>query len=599
MVSSANADTTSDDLTNIQTTCQLTFHGAAANSCPHSLLWVRAPSSSSSSQSNTNDDTPSTKQAKDDDEEEDTIIYASSGVINLATSYNYSSNNITSVNSTLVTRTLVNTNVEGTNNNEKKVLARGEAAEDAAAPRSVTALSWVANNDNGDDNDNSDDTTEKKKDVFGIVASFSDGTVTSWRYNYNNNNTNITWGEHVIVGNDPQSTTNTTTTSAADASRIYIHNYQEGLNTNKLLESISDISSINLDYNTWLICTSSSQGIYLHVSYVVDTNDEQIDMVYTHEMGCHAASSVVLQKQKQQQKRRTTTNDSESSTDNDIDDCYCYLFAGSASPRHNKVWVYTIPYTTNSDVKSWVNLPLLSIGEPRCHGCLLGHQDWITCFSWLNDFDNTNNENEKNARGGGGGGGDRRKESLLASSGHDAKIRLWKFTSYTNSSSSALMKDDKTVPELLKSEEEEESGGSEVDENSDDDEANIDDLEEEEGEARLIINHHSAESSSATTPTTTAVSLEALLLGHEEAVTSLTWRHQSKGGRDKPCLLSSSMDRTILLWMEEANDGDAAVAATGIAASGGVWVPISRVGSAGGIVSGELFLSFLVHLDVH
>ena len=284
-----------------------------------------------------------------------------------------------------------------------------------------------------------------------------------------------------------------------------------------------------------------------------------------------------------------------SSTDDNNDDCYCYLFAGSASPRHNKVWVYTIPYTTNSDVKSWVNLPLLSIGEPRYHGCLLGHQDWITCFSWLNDFDNTNNENEQNAQGG--GGGDRRKESLLASSGHDAKIRLWKFTSYTSSSSSAL-KDD-TIPELLKSEEEEESGGSEVDENSDDDEANIDDLEEEEGEARLIINHHSAESSSATTPTTTAVSLEALLLGHEEAVTSLTWRHQSKGGRDKPCLLSSSMDRTILLWMEEANDGDAAVAATGIAASGGVWVPISRVGSAGGIVSGELLLLFLVHLDVH
>ena len=38
------------------------------------------------------------------------------------------------------------------------------------------------------------------------------------------------------------------------------------------------------------------------------------------------------------------------------------------------------------------------------------------------------------------------------------------------------------------------------------------------------------------------------------------------------------MDRTILLWMEESNDGDAAVAATGVAASGGVWVPISRVG---------------------
>ena len=53
---------------------------------------------------------------------------------------------------------------------------------------------------------------------------------------------------------------------------------------------------------------------YLHdVSYAVDTNDEQIDMVYTHETGCHAALSVVLQKQKQQQ--RPTTNDCESSSD--------------------------------------------------------------------------------------------------------------------------------------------------------------------------------------------------------------------------------------------------------------------------------------------
>ena len=159
----------------------------------------------------------------------------------------------------------------------------------------------------------------------------------------------------------------------------------------------------------------------------------------------------------------------------------CLRFAGSASPRHNKVWVYTIPYTTNSTVKSWVNLPLLSIGEPRYHGCLLGHQDWITCFSWLNGFDVTNNNENKEHVGGGSEG---RKESLLASSRHDAKIRLWKFTSYTNSSSSSssALKDD-IVPELLKSEGEEEDSSSEVDENSDDDEANINDLEEEEGEA--------------------------------------------------------------------------------------------------------------------
>ena len=57
------------------------------------------------------------------------------------------------------------------------------------------------------------------------------------------------------------------------------------------------------------------------------------------------------------------------------------------------------------------------------------------------------------------------------------------------------------------------------------------------------------------------------------------------------------MDRTILLWMEESNDGDAAVAATGVAASGGVWVPISRVGSAGGILGGSIGASLMGFVD--
>jgi hypothetical protein len=85
---------------------RLAFHGAAANSCPHSFLWVRAP--------------PPLVVNDDDDDDDDvggsgsttttllveTVIYASGGVVNLASSHMCAGgNDVTSVDSTLVTRT--------------------------------------------------------------------------------------------------------------------------------------------------------------------------------------------------------------------------------------------------------------------------------------------------------------------------------------------------------------------------------------------------------------------------------------------------------------------------------------------------------------
>ena len=185
---------------------------------------------------------------------------------------------------------------------------------------------------------------------------------------------------------------------------------------------------------------------------------------------------------------------------------------------------------------------------PRYHGHLLGHQDWITTFAYQPNLSSCN-ETDRN-------------ESILASSGHDAKIRLWKFTTY---------------PSLT----EQQSSIAEQDGDSDVDEDIIDDIEEEEGEARLLISHDKH---------TTAVSLEALLLGHEEAVTSLSWRPHVRSC-PKDCLLSSSMDRTILLWMEEDYEADAA------GGGGGVWSPISRVGSAGGILGGSIGASLMGFVD--
>lgn len=624
----------------METSCKLSFHGASGNSCPHSLLWVEAPCS-------TNSDgkaAPAADDVESNNQLADTIIYASSGVINLATSHTTTSNNcITSVAKTLITRTLDHSSaplpsLQGGNEaaaaSTKRVLARGEAVEDAAASRSVTALAWFTSIDNStatiDDavaitetpsqlssspnnnlvvlisegnfnqvqsanqrnalqllNDLSlscttidgmdpsqrekrnelfdisgirgnypqfflckgdqeyeylgnyewlescnldalqksisvmesstqeevvavkEQTDEKQSGTptsFGIVSAFSDGTVTLWKWQKE-------WVEHVLIGHDPD-----------PAKRATRHVDQDGLDADTLQESIADISAISLGNNTTLVATASSKGIILHLSHIETGED-----VYSRQISHHASASVHFVE--------TSKNE-------------CYLFAGSASPRHNKVWVYTIPHFLGDDTASlsnssvWVTLPTLTICDPICHGSLLGHQDWITCFALM---DNLHVENDED-----------REEALLASSGHDAKIRLWKFATRATSSSEAIEVIDNEDLTTIEGEDEV-------------DEAIIDDLEEEEGEARLMV-YHSGSS--------TAVSLEALLLGHEEPVTSLTWRKR-KNIKDKPCLLSSSMDRTILLWMDDED----------------VWAPVSRVGSAGGILGGSIGASLMGFVD--
>ena len=49
--------------------------------------------------------------------------------------------------------------------------------------------------------------------------------------------------------------------------------------------------------------------------------------------------------------------------------------------------------------------------------------------------------------------------------------------------------------------------------------------------------------------------LQGLLLGHEDWVHSVTW--QPGVGQQEPCLLSSSMDRTMMLWRRDTDTGEA------------------------------------------
>jgi elongator complex protein 2 len=184
------------------------------------------------------------------------------------------------------------------------------------------------------------------------------------------------------------------------------------------------------------------------------------------------------------------------------------VLVGTAAPRHNKIHVYMV---NNAD-------SLLH----HC-GSLTGHEDWITCLAWNSS------------------------QTLLAGGSLDSKIRLWQFTT----SAEVL---EGSIPSVS---DDGDSSDGEVDDL-------LDDEDDEEGEARLELCHEQG---------VTRVTLEALLFGHEEAVTSVQWHpNPIDTYRQENILISSSMDRTLLIWSPFT----------------GVWTPLTRVGSAGGILGGSI-----------
>ena len=151
-------------------------------------------------------------------------------------------------------------------------------------------------------------------------------------------------------------------------------------------------------------------------------------------------------------------------------------------------------------------------------GSLSGHEDWITSFAWS------------------------KSNQLLASGSQDGRIRLWKFTRL-----------DADCPSVTETDQE-------------------DDDDEELGESRLEFTHGKSR---------TVVSLEALLMGHEDMVTSVSWSPSPEVYGQDNLLVSSSMDRSVLLWCPGED---------------GIWSPISRVGSAGGILGGSVGSTLLGYL---
>ena len=209
-----------------------------------------------------------------------------------------------------------------------------------------------------------------------------------------------------------------------------------------------------------------------------------------------------------------------------------WMLVGTAAPRHNKIHIFWTQQEPNGK-------------PPHYCGALSGHEDWITCFDWFRLDSNNNNG-----------------VHMLASGSQDAKVRLWKFTTTKTTTTTALVVEEATT-------------ALESNDNDSEEEEDVDEEEEEEGEARLEVVHNNY---------MTSVTLEALLIGHEERVTSVSWHPNPKPiyGQDL-ILITSSMDRSILIWAEHEN---------------GVWTPISRVGSAGGILGGSIGSTLLGFVNV-
>jgi elongator complex protein 2 len=215
----------------------------------------------------------------------------------------------------------------------------------------------------------------------------------------------------------------------------------------------------------------------------------------------------------------------------DEEDTSIWILVGTAAPRHNKIHIFWTQQEPN--------------GKLHYCGSLTGHEDWITCFDWF--------------RLGHNG------VHMLASGSQDAKVRLWKFTSTKTT----------TAPMMVEATGRDTPTTTALESNDNDSEEDVDEEEEEEGEARLEVVHNNY---------MTSVTLEALLIGHEERVTSISWHPNPKPiyGKDL-ILITSSMDRQILIWAEHEN---------------GVWTPISRVGSAGGILGGSIGSTLLGFVNV-
>eukprot|EP01041_Mallomonas_annulata_P005040 gene5040-10098_t len=206
----------------------------------------------------------------------------------------------------------------------------------------------------------------------------------------------------------------------------------------------------------------------------------------------------------------------------------------------------------NDTNKSDSSNTLTSIGKELA--VLAGHDDWIRCMCVTSIAQQSLSSKE-------GQGQMDSKPSisfLIASGSQDSKIRLWKIAPTRSSivipivNSASILEDDED----------------ELEEGDDDGDAQgILPVEETVGDFRASFE---------TSGSTWAISLEAILVGHEDWVTSVHWLPSKDAAvsNDSLRLFSTSMDRNMVLWSADEQSG--------------VWLPMFRMGDIGGSIGGAV-----------
>eukprot|EP00040_Diaphanoeca_grandis_P030278 m.178631 g.178631 ORF g.178631 m.178631 type:complete len:887 (+) comp31948_c0_seq1:111-2771(+) len=176
-----------------------------------------------------------------------------------------------------------------------------------------------------------------------------------------------------------------------------------------------------------------------------------------------------------------------------------------------------------------------------------GHQDWVRSlsFAYVNTATDT-------------------KELMLASSSQDMYVRVWKIRHDTRDAAPTTDTDaDRTTSKDAPTSS---SPPSSTPPSTPSASAALSFMENvQRGFERSFVVHDVANPTKENSKYT--VTLEALLMGHDNWVYSVNW-HPQINGFQPPILLSASMDRTLIVWTPDVESG--------------IWIDAARVGESGG-----------------
>jgi elongator complex protein 2 len=181
-------------------------------------------------------------------------------------------------------------------------------------------------------------------------------------------------------------------------------------------------------------------------------------------------------------------------------------------------------------------------------GSLVGHEEWITSISSYCDSDNN---------------------ILLATGSQDWKVRIWRITA------TFLLQSENSDSAILTQ--------SDVSNNHVDEGDDGDNIEGDEGDVELVPEENLSESRLTfhIFGTSYSIFFDALLLGHEDWITSVHWKRAINGTVNSNLqLFTTSMDRNMIIWKPDTQ-------------LGGVWQPITRFGDIGGTLGGSIGANLL------